>query len=912
MSQPSQANQINPCAPAAIRQWIEDQGQRPKAADIRCECYRRRIGFAERHSSPNDINSRSNLHRAFCENPQDRYAVWTDFVLDLHDSVSAMSRMSDGLFVAFAVRPDWDPSTTFNPSRIDINTFTSYHADIKPSIQTTIKRLEDIFRKEIAEAHIRSYGQRLRSVTPGTGYVVVDGRAQMPELSTTPPAPSSSQPAPPKSRSDAPIVPPPSSAPPRLVASSSARNVSISASSTTSTTLSSVSSLSTSTSASGPKAVPPRASTSTPPASRIQGRPTSQPAQTRLRLQLSPSPAPSAVTPAPVIPAPVTPTSSRRHLQPRPPPITTVVETNEDSYFTDSDVEPLTPLPSTPVYAPSYRASTIPTSTASPSPPPSPTPSPRHRSATWKGKKAVEAPVSTSSAATGDGLLARAADFISGLGLGADAQASVAGAMKFKRHLWVALFMEAVMAESSTGASSRPKRTTEQIQEGYQRYQQLMQAIQSLRGIILQGIAGICNDYGRTPEWVSTQVYLGAGNVPRTETKPNGFGAFLSHTYATQVANGETLPAGAGAMTSVSQSAAQAWHALSDEEKQEWSRRSRQNQEGAKKKVKVVNAEHVANAIETTFTRKIDPCVAEITQSTGCAVLYLVTRDKVTDQYRPRSFASPRVEAALMYLFKVNPHELAMRLDAYVTGGITGVTRYTGDRRVGVLRKSIREMILQKLRNILRTARSVVYEELPTFMEWANYEKWVIEYGVELHGFPGGAVKNPSNVSTIPMLTEIEAAITQGECFWRVLEPEEWERRKADAHKRVLAERPSNNATTGKRKRSKTDHPTPPASTGALDSMPPTPTLHLTTPTILPSPSLLLPPPFPEHLDASALSYDFQSSDHSGFVTNPAFGTEHTTSFSVDYAPDSTSYDSSGSGLYTFSSSKSFTDLLNE
>ncbi|EIW76031.1 hypothetical protein CONPUDRAFT_77047 [Coniophora puteana RWD-64-598 SS2] len=172
--------------------------------------------------------------------------------------------------------------------------------------------------------------------------------------------------------------------------------------------------------------------------------------------------------------------------------------------------------------------------------------------------------------------------------------------------------------------------------------------------------------------------------------------------------------------------------------------------------------------VKTTFSHKIDPCVAKITQRTGCSALYLVTCDKVTDQYWPCSFASPRLEAAI-----------AVPVQAQSTG--------TGNalQLAGLLYQREQCQHHEKVNpgyGIAKTLRSscgVPYNQLPSMMEWVNYNKWAIHYGVKLHGFPGGVIKSPTTISTVPLLAEVKAALREGQCFWCKLEPDKWEAQKA-------------------------------------------------------------------------------------------------------------------------------------
>ncbi|KAG1869620.1 hypothetical protein F4604DRAFT_1927023 [Suillus subluteus] len=162
-------NSRAPYSPSAIRQWAQDPTRESQllCKDIDCERYSRRHGI----SRTSDSTMRT-LHPQFCLDIQDRMLAWHEGVSDVRDAVVGMSRLSDVLFVGFAVRPEWDLNEPLHWSNIHVETIVSEQVPQSSSMRNALNLLTTTIRKEIAVPHIMGYRARLNEITPGAGYVI--------------------------------------------------------------------------------------------------------------------------------------------------------------------------------------------------------------------------------------------------------------------------------------------------------------------------------------------------------------------------------------------------------------------------------------------------------------------------------------------------------------------------------------------------------------------------------------------------------------------------------------------------------------------------------------------------------------------------------------------------------------------
>src|SRR5882724_8132828 len=83
-----------------------------------------------------------------------------------------MERLSDTMFVGFAISPEWDSSLPLDPASLQIDIVYSRQFQQIDSYQPALQRIVDIVRQEFALPHVYSFPSRLRRVTPGAGYLL--------------------------------------------------------------------------------------------------------------------------------------------------------------------------------------------------------------------------------------------------------------------------------------------------------------------------------------------------------------------------------------------------------------------------------------------------------------------------------------------------------------------------------------------------------------------------------------------------------------------------------------------------------------------------------------------------------------------------------------------------------------------
>lgn len=132
--------------------------------------------------------------------------------------------------------------------------------------------------------------------------------------------------------------------------------------------------------------------------------------------------------------------------------------------------------------------------------------------------------------------------------------------------------------------------------------------------------------------------------------------------------------------------------------------------------VKKVTAKTIANEIECTMTCVVDPQVfdffsnllehffnfewnqvAGLSQRMGYKIWYGIMWGDVKDNFNPRTYTSPEIMDTCMNLFKMTPDKMALKIDAYVTGGLGAVAHISGERKTTFYRKNICDMVTSGL-----------------------------------------------------------------------------------------------------------------------------------------------------------------------------------------------------------------------
>ena len=86
--------------------------------------------------------------------------------------ITGMERLSDTMFVGFAISPEWDPSLPLDPANLQIDMVYSRQFQQIDSYQPALQRILNIVWEEFALPHVYSFPSRLCRVTPGAGYIL--------------------------------------------------------------------------------------------------------------------------------------------------------------------------------------------------------------------------------------------------------------------------------------------------------------------------------------------------------------------------------------------------------------------------------------------------------------------------------------------------------------------------------------------------------------------------------------------------------------------------------------------------------------------------------------------------------------------------------------------------------------------
>ncbi|KAG2121454.1 hypothetical protein DEU56DRAFT_718750, partial [Suillus clintonianus] len=211
--------------------------------------------------------------------------------------------------------------------------------------------------------------------------------------------------------------------------------------------------------------------------------------------------------------------------------------------------------------------------------------------------------------------------------------------------------------------------------------------------------------------------------------------------------------------------------------------RDMQNEKETKANVKVTGRE-AATDIENTLAR-VQPELLGLEKRTGCNIMWILARGKISDSFIPRSYASEPLQTAFLHLYKSTIESVGMQIDAYIASGAAGVIKMTTGRNTTKLRGQVREMIRVGMHEILTKNRGVSEDSVPS-VAYNSYDAFVVKWGVELSGWTEGEVRNPGNITSSVGLARLHAALKNNECYWRELTQDEWEAKKESFEQQVL------------------------------------------------------------------------------------------------------------------------------
>lgn len=81
--------------------------------------------------------------------------------------------------------------------------------------------------------------------------------------------------------------------------------------------------------------------------------------------------------------------------------------------------------------------------------------------------------------------------------------------------------------------------------------------------------------------------------------------------------------------------------------------------------------------------------------------------------------------------------------------------------------------------------RAYSFENAPTQMDYTKYERLVCRYGVALVGWTEPTISQPGLITSSLALIRLVDALRTGECYWSLLDTDDWEARK-EAHMQAI------------------------------------------------------------------------------------------------------------------------------
>ncbi|KAJ2993806.1 hypothetical protein NUW54_g7660 [Trametes sanguinea] len=224
----------------------------------------------------------------------------------------------------------------------------------------------------------------------------------------------------------------------------------------------------------------------------------------------------------------------------------------------------------------------------------------------------------------------------------------------------------------------RPRLTLQQRALVCMRTDLMWKAIQQQREFYNDSILQIAADHSRSEQWVATQLFR-VGREVAQQRKKSLYNAIVHNLAKNHKEADDNLtfhipgrPSnGRGTLKDLARKASMIdTDSLSDAEKE---RLLAQLEEDSRQHAPVRKVPKKDAGIEIEGTlRHIEPEIDGVSQCTGAQYMFLITRGDVTDNFALRTTSTPRVVEACMHLFKCTPEEMAAKIEAYVTAGLSG------------------------------------------------------------------------------------------------------------------------------------------------------------------------------------------------------------------------------------------------
>ncbi|KAG2103698.1 uncharacterized protein F5147DRAFT_554864, partial [Suillus discolor] len=305
--------------------------------------------------------------------------------------------------------------------------------------------------------------------------------------------------------------------------------------------------------------------------------------------------------------------------------------------------------------------------------------------------------------------------------------------------------------------------------------------IESGRTKYLKIIESLSEKHNMSVDWMSGQMYLGGKLLKRNRTA-GVFNAFVCRKMRERKENG--LPMGRDALALVTKQVSESgeWKNFDSEDEDDLLK-DMQDEKEMKANIKVTGREAGID-IENTLAR-VQPELLGLEKRTGCNIMWILTRGKISNSFVPRSYASEPLQTAFLHLYKSTIESVGMQTDAYITSGAAGVVKITTGRSATKLRAQIREVIWVGMHKSLYIFFRVSEDSVPS-VAYNSYDAFIVKWGVELSGWTEGEVRNPGTITSSIGLAHLHAALKNNECYWRELTPDEWEEKKELFEQQVL------------------------------------------------------------------------------------------------------------------------------
>lgn len=93
--------------------------------------------------------------------------------------------------------------------------------------------------------------------------------------------------------------------------------------------------------------------------------------------------------------------------------------------------------------------------------------------------------------------------------------------------------------------------------------------------------------------------------------------------------------------------------------------------------------------------------ITSFTTRTNSLLSYSLTRKDIAGNFSARSFCPPPIRDAIIAIYKQTPEEMTIRIDSFVTAGISGVIGLNTKNKPNQMKAEIRTLVLQGLRKYI-------------------------------------------------------------------------------------------------------------------------------------------------------------------------------------------------------------------